>query len=70
MSSLPSHGSGNGKGGGGGNVPFSQPGGGSLSDHLPPQNLEAERSVLGGILLDNDVLHEVAQFLTVRGLLP
>jgi replicative DNA helicase len=66
MSSLPSQGSGNGKGGGGGNVPFSQPGGGSLSDHLPPQNLEAERSVLGGILLDNDVLHEVAQFLTAE----
>ncbi|MFO0889852.1 MAG: replicative DNA helicase [Isosphaeraceae bacterium] len=37
---------------------------GSLSDHLPPQNLEAERSVLGGILLDNEVMHDVAQFLT------
>jgi replicative DNA helicase len=66
MSSLPSPGFGNGKGGGGGNgnVPFAKNGGGPLSDHLPPQNLEAERSVLGGILLDNDVLHEVAQFLT------
>ena len=60
MSHLPLHGYGNGKGGaGGGNAPFSKVGGGSLSDHLPPQNLEAERSVLGGILLDNDVLHEV-----------
>ena len=29
------------------NAPFSQPGGGSLSDHLPPQNLEAERCRAG-----------------------
>src|SRR5208337_2966947 len=35
-----------------------------LADHLPPQNLEAERWLLGGILLDNEVLHEIAQFLT------
>src|SRR5262245_54999541 len=64
MSSFPAPGHGNGKGSGGhGNGPFAQAGG-ALSDHLPPQNLEAERSVLGGILLDNDVLHEIAQFLT------
>jgi replicative DNA helicase len=28
--------------------------------HTPPQNIEAEQSVLGGILLDNDVLNELA----------
>lgn len=36
-----------------------------ISRNAPPQNLEAERWLLGGILLDNDVLHDVAQFLTV-----
>ena len=56
-------GSGNGKGGGAG-PPFAKVAGGSLSDHLPPQNLEAERCVLGGVLLDNQVMHEIAQFLT------
>ena len=35
-------------------------------DRLPPQHIEAEQSVLGGILLDNDVLHEVAVFLNVK----
>jgi replicative DNA helicase len=35
----------------------------TLGDTLPPQNLEAERKVLGGILLDNDVLHEVIPIL-------
>lgn len=30
---------------------------------LPPQNLEAERGVIGGILLDNAVLHEIAAIL-------
>ena len=50
MSSVSASGSGNGKGGGsGGNAPFSSASGGALSDHLPPQNLDAERSVLGGI---------------------
>ena len=29
---------------------------GPLSDRLPPQHLEAERGVLGSILLDNEVL--------------
>ena len=28
-------------------------------DRLPPQNIEAEQGVLGAILLDNDVLHDV-----------
>lgn len=36
-----------------------------LSDRLPPQNLDAERGVLGAILLDNDVLDEVASVLKV-----
>jgi replicative DNA helicase len=34
-----------------------------LGDRLPPQNLEAEQGVLGSILLDNDVLHEVVPLL-------
>lgn len=36
---------------------------GPPSDRLPPQNLEAEQGVLGSILLDNDVLHEIITFL-------
>ncbi|MBV8488010.1 MAG: replicative DNA helicase, partial [Planctomycetaceae bacterium] len=63
MASLPVPGSGNGSGSGTGNPPLARPSG-TLGDHLPPQNLEAERWLLGAILLDNDVLHEVAQFLT------
>lgn len=35
-------------------------------DRLPPYNLEAEQSVLGGILLDNEVLHDVAPLLKPR----
>ncbi len=37
---------------------------GSLEKHLPPQNLEAERGVLGSVLLVNDALDEVAQLVT------
>src|SRR5262249_12845955 len=37
----------------------------ALGDRLPPQNLEAEQGVLGAILLDNDVLHEVVGNLDV-----
>ncbi|MGE3819814.1 MAG: replicative DNA helicase, partial [Isosphaeraceae bacterium] len=37
----------------------------SLGDRLPPQNLEAEQGVLGSILLDNDVLHEVVGTISV-----
>ena len=33
-------------------------------DRLPPQNLEAERGVLGSVLLINDVLDEVADVIT------
>ena len=35
-------------------------------DRLPPQNLEAERSVLGSILLDNDPLHDIVLLLRVQ----
>jgi replicative DNA helicase len=35
----------------------------SPSERLPPQNLEAERSVLGSILLDNEPLHDIVIFL-------
>ena len=34
-----------------------------LFDRLPPQNLDAERSVLGSILLVNEAIDEVAEFL-------
>ena len=39
---------------------------GILADRLPPQNIEAEQGVLGSILLDNDVLHEVVPLLRVE----
>ncbi|MFS8888190.1 replicative DNA helicase, partial [Synechococcus sp. R55.1] len=32
-------------------------------DRLPPQNIEAEEEILGGILLDPDALVRVAEFL-------
>src|SRR5262249_34591292 len=57
------HGPGNGKGNGPGRA--AKPDYAALSDRLPPQNLEAERSVLGSILLDNDVLHEIIPILGV-----
>ena len=34
-----------------------------MIDRLPPQSLEAEQSVLGSILIDRDVIVEVAEFL-------
>ena len=34
-------------------------------DRLPPQNIDVERAVLGAILLDNEVLHEVVPLLQV-----
>ena len=39
---------------------------GMLSDRLPPQHLEAERGVLGSILLDNEVMHDIVVFLAPR----
>jgi len=35
----------------------------TISKRLPPQNLEAEMSILGGILLDNDALWKVSELL-------
>ena len=35
----------------------------ALPDSVPPQNLEAEESVLGGILLDPDAIGRVADVL-------
>jgi len=37
----------------------SKPDVGALADRLPPQNLEAEKSLLGSILWDNEILHDV-----------
>ena len=34
-----------------------------MIDRLPPQSLEAEQSVLGSILIDRDVIVEIAEFL-------
>jgi len=39
---------------------------GSLIDQVPPQDLEAERSVLGSILADVDVLDDVLQLIQTR----
>ncbi|OEU73982.1 MAG: replicative DNA helicase [Desulfuromonadales bacterium C00003068] len=35
-----------------------------LTHKLPPQNLEAEMSILGGVLLDNEALNKVLEILT------
>ena len=56
---------GNGSGNGHGRPPKVDTAG-LLSDRLPPQNLEAEQGVLGSILLQNDVLHEVIPILNVE----
>jgi replicative DNA helicase len=40
--------------------------GSDLAHRLPPQNIVAEQSVLGAILLDNDVLHDVVPLLGVE----
>ena len=69
MSSYNGNGNGNGsarRGNGRGSANGSAARGGDMStigDRLPPQNLEAERKVLGGVLLDNDMLHEIVQIL-------
>lgn len=62
--SAPSNGNGNGQDEGGG-PSKGRDASSILSNRLPPQNLEAEQGVLGSILLDNDVLHEVIPILTV-----
>lgn len=36
---------------------------GAMSDRLPPQNIEAEQSILGGLLIDKDAIIKVAQIL-------
>jgi replicative DNA helicase len=59
------NGPGNGKGHHNGGGPGRKSESAALGDRLPPQNLEAERSVLGSMLLDNDVLHEIVPMLTV-----
>ena len=34
------------------------------SHKIPPQNIEAEQSVLGGILIENEAIHKVMEILT------
>lgn len=34
-----------------------------MSDKLPPQNIEAEQSILGGLLIDKDAIIKIAQIL-------
>ncbi|HEV3163334.1 MAG TPA: replicative DNA helicase [Isosphaeraceae bacterium] len=57
---APTNGHGNGS-----NRPGQSPSTSPLTDRLPPQNLEAEQGVLGAILLDNEVLHDVVPILDV-----
>jgi replicative DNA helicase len=49
----------------GGSGPSRRTDTGSLGDRLPPQSIEAEMGVLGSILLDNEVLHEIIPMLDV-----
>jgi replicative DNA helicase len=65
MSSGAGYGNGTARDGNGGNGAHGKGDGSVLSDRLPPQNLDAERGVLGAILLDNDVLHDIISILTV-----
>ncbi len=64
MATVPGYSNSVGKEGGFGHGGYGRADSSTLADRLPPQNLEAERSVLGGILLDNDVLHDIVTFLT------
>jgi replicative DNA helicase len=60
------HMNGNGHGNGNGRArKFVDPSPAVEFDRLPPQNLEAELSVLGSLLLDNEMLHEVMPILKV-----
>src|SRR5437870_3563202 len=36
----------------------------NLFDRVPPQSIEAEQAVLGSMLLDNEVIHDVVQLVT------
>src|SRR3989344_8958571 len=36
-----------------------------ITTHLPPQNLEAEKSLLGSLLLDKESINKVADFLKI-----
>lgn len=62
MASVPFYGNGIGAEGRGGGKGRND--GAAFADRLPPQNLDAERCVLGAILLDNDVLHDIISVLT------
>ena len=57
----PFHSPGSGTTNGSGRPPAAESG--TLGDRLPPQHLEAERGVLGSILLDNEVMHDIVIFL-------
>ena len=35
-------------------------------DHLPPQNIEAEQSLLGSLMLDKDAILKVGDFLQAK----
>ncbi|OUC15671.1 MAG: replicative DNA helicase [Alkalinema sp. CACIAM 70d] len=39
----------------------------AISDRLPPQNLEAEEAILGGILMDPEAIGRITDILTVEG---
>src|SRR5437867_3854044 len=41
----------------------------SVFDRIAPQNIEAEQAVLGSMLLDNEVIHDVVQLLTSEAFL-
>jgi replicative DNA helicase len=60
------NGNANGNGNGNGQGRPAKGDGPGLTDRLPPQNIEAEQAVLGAILLDNEVLHEVVPILNVE----
>ena len=62
MPPAPGNGHANGNGNGHGRAPLGALAAG-LPDRLPPQNLEAEQGVLGSILLDNEVLHDIIPIL-------
>ncbi|MGI0494905.1 replicative DNA helicase [Alkalinema pantanalense CENA528] len=39
----------------------------AISDRLPPQNLEAEEAILGGILMDPEAIGRITDIVTVEG---